>query len=116
MGFGISPTTASKPSSTIYHNFVKENLNIRHSDSTRFLKLSDVGFGKSNSESKSKINLNWSHPVMEKSSIKKRTAIDDIVSKNISLVLENLLKSYENSQLPTHNEGKLFVCFLTLFE
>jgi hypothetical protein len=27
------------------------------------------------------------------------------VSKNISMVLENLLKSYENSQLPTHGEG-----------
>ncbi|KAG5682912.1 hypothetical protein PVAND_012230 [Polypedilum vanderplanki] len=27
------------------------------------------------------------------------------VSRNISLVLENLLKSYENSQLPTHAEG-----------
>lgn len=27
------------------------------------------------------------------------------VSKNISMVLENLLMSYENSQLPTHDEG-----------
>lgn len=27
------------------------------------------------------------------------------ISRNISLVLENLLKSYENSQLPTHGQG-----------
>lgn len=27
------------------------------------------------------------------------------ISRNISMVLENLLKSYENSQLPTHGEG-----------
>lgn len=27
------------------------------------------------------------------------------VSRNISMVLENLLMSYENSQLPTHGEG-----------
>lgn len=27
------------------------------------------------------------------------------VSKNISMVLENLLMSYENSQLPTHGQG-----------
>lgn len=33
------------------------------------------------------------------------------VSRNISLVLENLLMSYENSQLPTHGEG-LLLCFL----
>lgn len=40
-----------------------------------------------------------------KAFIKKRTAVDDIVSKNISIILNNLLKSYENSQLPNHNEG-----------
>lgn len=27
------------------------------------------------------------------------------VSRNISMVLENLLMSYENSQLPTHGQG-----------
>lgn len=31
------------------------------------------------------------------------------VSRNISLVLENLLMSYENSQLPTHGEGLLLL-------
>lgn len=41
-----------------------------------------------------------------RSAMDKRTT-DDFVSKNISLLLENLLKSYENSQLPTHGEGKL---------
>lgn len=39
-------------------------------------------------------------------SIKKRTAMDDHVSKNISMLLEDLLKSYENSQIPTHGQGK----------
>lgn len=31
------------------------------------------------------------------------------VSRNISMVLENLLMSYENSQLPTHGEGLLLL-------
>lgn len=37
--------------------------------------------------------------------LKKRTAIDDHVSKNISMLLESLLQSYENSQIPTHGQG-----------
>lgn len=37
------------------------------------------------------------------------------VSRNISLVLENLLMSYENSQLPTHGEGLLLRFFLLNF-
>lgn len=37
--------------------------------------------------------------------VKKRTAIDDHVSKNISMLLESLLQSYENSQIPTHGQG-----------
>lgn len=33
------------------------------------------------------------------------------ISKNISMVLENLLMSYENSQLPTHGQGLIsFYC------
>lgn len=35
-----------------------------------------------------------------------KRSINDAVSKNITLVLENLLKNYENSQLPTHGKGK----------
>lgn len=34
-----------------------------------------------------------------------KRSINDAVSKNITLVLENLLKNYENSQLPTHGQG-----------
>lgn len=37
------------------------------------------------------------------------------VSRNISLVLENLLKSYENSQLPTHGLGNVFFMFHKAF-
>lgn len=37
--------------------------------------------------------------------IKKRTAMDDHVSKNISMLLEDLLKSYESSQTPSHSAG-----------
>lgn len=54
-----------------------------------------------------------------KAFIKKRTAVDDVVSKNISIILNNLLKSYENSQLPNHNEGlkfcSLFIKFFLRF-
>lgn len=35
-----------------------------------------------------------------------KRSINDAVSKNITLVLENLLKNYENSQLPTHGKGE----------
>lgn len=41
-----------------------------------------------------------------------RSPVNDMVSKNITLVLENLLKDYESSQLPTHGKGKLLK-FLT---
>ncbi|XP_036149128.1 gamma-aminobutyric acid receptor alpha-like isoform X3 [Monomorium pharaonis] len=34
-----------------------------------------------------------------------RATLNDTVSKNITLVLENLLMNYENSQLPTHGKG-----------
>lgn len=43
---------------------------------------------------------------VSRASVKKRTAMDDHVSKNISILLEDLLKSYENSQIPTHGQGK----------
>ena len=36
------------------------------------------------------------------------------ISKNISMVLENLLMSYENSQLPTHDEGLTSFFFLEI--
>lgn len=38
--------------------------------------------------------------------VKKRSAVDDKLSKNITMILENLLKSYENSQMPTHGQGE----------
>ncbi|XP_043268561.1 gamma-aminobutyric acid receptor alpha-like isoform X2 [Venturia canescens] len=34
-----------------------------------------------------------------------RAIVNDVVSKNITMVLENLLMNYENSQLPTHGQG-----------
>lgn len=34
-----------------------------------------------------------------------KRSINDAVSKNITSVLENLLKNYEKSQLPTHGKG-----------
>jgi hypothetical protein len=37
------------------------------------------------------------------------TAGNDEVSRNITIVLENLLKDYESSQLPTHGEGNNFL-------
>nr|KAF7438080.1 hypothetical protein H0235_000471 [Vespula pensylvanica] len=38
-----------------------------------------------------------------------RGTVTDIVSKNITMVLENLLMNYENSQLPTHGKGRLII-------
>ncbi|XP_049825720.1 gamma-aminobutyric acid receptor subunit alpha-6 [Aethina tumida] len=35
---------------------------------------------------------------------KSRPPVNDVVSKNITMVLENLLKNYESSQLPTHGK------------
>ncbi|XP_066583017.1 gamma-aminobutyric acid receptor subunit alpha-6 [Prorops nasuta] len=34
-----------------------------------------------------------------------RGRVNDVVSRNITMVLENLLMNYENSQLPTHGKG-----------
>ncbi|CAH1958828.1 unnamed protein product [Acanthoscelides obtectus] len=34
-----------------------------------------------------------------------RSPVKDGVSKNITMVLENLLKNYESSQLPTHGKA-----------
>lgn len=36
-----------------------------------------------------------------------RSPLNDVVSKNITLVLENLLKNYESSQLPNHGRGNV---------
>lgn len=49
-----------------------------------------------------------------RSSIQKRTPADDllILSKNISMVLEELLMRYENSHLPTHGQGWYRMCGL----
>ncbi|KAG5868123.1 hypothetical protein JTB14_028425 [Gonioctena quinquepunctata] len=35
-----------------------------------------------------------------------RLPSNDVVSKNITMVLENLLKNYESSQLPTHGKSR----------
>lgn len=40
-----------------------------------------------------------------RASKQKRKPLDDYLSKNISFLLENLLKRYENSHLPTHGQG-----------
>lgn len=46
-------------------------------------------------------------PIKDRSSYygRKHTPVDDVLSKNISFLLENLLKRYENSHLPTHGQG-----------
>jgi hypothetical protein len=36
-----------------------------------------------------------------------RRSLNDVVSRNITMVLENLLKNYESSQLPTHGRGSI---------
>jgi gamma-aminobutyric acid receptor subunit alpha len=42
------------------------------------------------------------------------TAGNDVVSRNITMVLENLLKDYESSQLPTHGKGNMH-CVLSAY-
>lgn len=49
----------------------------------------------------------------EKRSQIKRSPLNNVVSRNITMVLENLLKNYESSQLPTHGKGK-WVCTLSV--
>lgn len=46
-------------------------------------------------------------PIKDRSSYygRKNIPVDDVLSKNISFLLENLLKRYENSHLPTHGQG-----------
>ncbi|XP_069679067.1 gamma-aminobutyric acid receptor subunit alpha-6-like isoform X2 [Periplaneta americana] len=48
----------------------------------------------------------WTQPLTHSHQVNKRffplPAGNDIVSRNITMVLENLLKNYESSQLPTH--------------
>lgn len=56
-------------------------------------------------------DINATYEDVENNNVWKRNfkrSINDAVSKNITLVLENLLKNYENSQLPTHGKGNLF--------
>lgn len=45
-----------------------------------------------------------------------RGTVNDIVSRNITMVLENLLMNYENNQLPTHGKGKEIIIFSFYFE
>lgn len=47
--------------------------------------------------------------------IQKRKPIDDLLSKNISFLLENLLKRYESSHLPTHGQGMLDMFTIYLY-
>lgn len=53
-----------------------------------------------NNNNKLKITFSGIKPTMQK-----RVPADDVLSKNISFLLENLLKRYENSHLPTHGQG-----------
>ncbi|KAH1020136.1 hypothetical protein HUJ04_009856 [Dendroctonus ponderosae] len=40
------------------------------------------------------------------SRIRRNSPTNDVVSKNITIILENLLKNYESSQLPSHGKGQ----------
>lgn len=73
----------------------------------------DVTHGKMNHSVLSRVSRESPSQKQKSASlnVKKRTAIDDHVSKNISMLLESLLQSYENSQIPTHGQGNLFLYF-----
>lgn len=47
--------------------------------------------------------------IRNRSSIQKRASKIDWLSRNISMVLEQLLMHYENSYLPTHGQGTITV-------
>ncbi|KOX68119.1 Gamma-aminobutyric acid receptor subunit alpha-6 [Melipona quadrifasciata] len=46
----------------------------------------------------------YEFPVSSKATLTRGT-VNDIVSRNITMVLDNLLMNYENNQLPTHGKG-----------
>lgn len=54
-------------------------------------------------------NLTAMHRLAQKPRIQKRQPMDDLLSKNISFLLENLLKRYESSHLPTHGQGEYYI-------
>ncbi|KAF7993296.1 hypothetical protein HCN44_006356 [Aphidius gifuensis] len=49
-----------------------------------------------------KLNQKYHHEYLDRNS---REVVNDVLSKNITMILENLLMNYENSQLPTHGKG-----------
>ncbi|XP_017788598.1 PREDICTED: LOW QUALITY PROTEIN: gamma-aminobutyric acid receptor alpha-like [Habropoda laboriosa] len=49
-------------------------------------------------------NRNYALDVSSPSALTRGT-VNDILSRNITMVLENLLMNYENNQLPTHGKG-----------
>ncbi|XP_067636505.1 gamma-aminobutyric acid receptor subunit alpha-6 isoform X2 [Eurosta solidaginis] len=51
------------------------------------------------------IDTNITTTTTAATNMRKRTVSADMLSRNISIILENLLKSYEQSQLPTHGQG-----------
>lgn len=50
-------------------------------------------------------NLSYSSSEISNQRRVRRKAAADMLSRNISMILENLLKRYEQSQLPTHGQG-----------
>ncbi|XP_050362873.1 gamma-aminobutyric acid receptor alpha-like [Nymphalis io] len=87
-----SSTSGDSPKilSAIANNLSRENIDDHWDKSSGVLFSSYVN----DTDEKTNANL-W----------KTKRSINDAVSKNITLVLENLLKNYENSQLPTHGKG-----------
>lgn len=67
--------------------------------------------GNNNNKMHAWANLTKSMYFKDKIAIQKRAPVHDMLSKNISFLLENLLKRYENSHLPTHGQGIIFFCF-----
>lgn len=72
-----------------YKNSIVNNRNVWNDETDELLLSSDVN---------ATIGDYDTHAMWKRS-------INDAVSKNITMVLENLLKNYENSQLPTHGKG-----------
>lgn len=92
--------------------FTKHNFPAEKSDAEQFRLLNNVPlYHASHGQARtSGINETIGNHLRNRSSIQKRAQSGDWLSKNISMVLEQLLMHYENSYLPTHGQGEMTFC------
>lgn len=90
--------------------YAKHNFPTEKSDTEQFRLLNNVPLYHTSHGQATRtysINETIDNHLRNRSSIQKRAQSADWLSKNISMVLEQLLMHYENSYLPTHGQGKI---------